>query len=65
MRLLYALLPLVMTVAPASGLTQDASNQQGETMYKERCASCHDKGVPRAATREHSPALRRMPFVRR
>jgi polyvinyl alcohol dehydrogenase (cytochrome) len=51
MRLLYPLLLLVATVAHASAQTQ-VSNQQAEAIYQERCATCHDKGVPRAASRE-------------
>jgi polyvinyl alcohol dehydrogenase (cytochrome) len=50
---LALLLTLVMRVSAAhvSAQTQEA-NQDGEALYKERCATCHDKGVPRAASRE-------------
>ena len=52
MRLVCLLLPFVMSVAHASAQTQDVSTQQAEGLYKERCANCHDRGVPRAANRE-------------
>jgi polyvinyl alcohol dehydrogenase (cytochrome) len=52
MRLMYLQLLLVATVAHASAQTQGVSNQQAEAIYQERCATCHDKNVPRAANRE-------------
>jgi polyvinyl alcohol dehydrogenase (cytochrome) len=52
MRLVCLLLPFVMSVAQVAAQTPEASTQQGEALYKERCANCHDRGVPRAANRE-------------
>jgi polyvinyl alcohol dehydrogenase (cytochrome) len=52
MRLVCMLSLLVMSVAHASAQTQGVSTQQAEGLYKERCANCHDRGVPRAANRE-------------
>jgi polyvinyl alcohol dehydrogenase (cytochrome) len=52
MRLVYLLLPFVVNIGGVSAQTQDVSAQQGEALYKERCASCHEQGVPRAANRE-------------
>ncbi|MEP7314366.1 MAG: hypothetical protein ABI859_17405, partial [Pseudomonadota bacterium] len=36
-------------VAQAQDATVDAAG--GEALYRQHCASCHDAGVPRAATR--------------
>lgn len=44
--------------ASASAQAQTGANQQGELLYKERCANCHDMGVSRAPARE---ALGRLP----
>ena len=52
MRLVCTLSLFVMSVAGASAQTSEGSNQQGEALYKERCATCHEAGVPRAANRE-------------
>ena len=52
LRLLCPLLLIVVSVTHTFAQTQDVSNQQGEALYKERCANCHDRGVPRAANRE-------------
>ena len=52
------LLVLGVSVATVSGQTQEAANREGEALYTERCAKCHESGVPRAANRE---ALRRLP----
>lgn len=57
MRLICTVLVSVMSIAHAAAQAPDASNQQGEALYKERCANCHDKGVPRAANRD---ALQRL-----
>ena len=48
---------LAVTVSAASAQTPQAANQDAETIYKTRCASCHDAGVARAPSRD---ALRRM-----
>jgi polyvinyl alcohol dehydrogenase (cytochrome) len=48
---------LAMSVSAASGQTPQAANQDAESIYKARCASCHDTGVPRAPNRD---ALRRL-----
>ena len=50
-------LALVVSVATASAQTQQETNRDGESLYTERCAKCHESGVPRAANRE---ALRRL-----
>jgi polyvinyl alcohol dehydrogenase (cytochrome) len=52
MRLLCVLSLLVVSAAGASAQTQEGSTQQGEAVYKERCATCHEAGVSRAANRE-------------
>ena len=51
------LLLLSVNVPAASGQTQQGTTQDGESLYAERCAKCHESGVPRAANRE---ALRRL-----
>ena len=51
------LLLLSVNVPAASGQTQQGTTQDGEALYAERCAKCHESGVPRAANRE---ALRRL-----
>jgi mono/diheme cytochrome c family protein len=65
MRLVCLLLPFVMSVAQVAAQTPEASTQQGEALYKERCANCHDRGVPRAANARRSAASRRIRFDRR
>jgi polyvinyl alcohol dehydrogenase (cytochrome) len=53
MRLVSMLLFLFgVSVGVASGQTQEAANREGEALYAERCAKCHESGVPRAANRE-------------
>ena len=47
MRLICTLSLLVVSVAHAAAQAPDA-----EALYKERCANCHDRGVPRAANRD-------------
>ena len=48
-----------LSVSVAGGVRSDTqgTNQEGESLYTERCAKCHESGVPRAANRE---ALRRL-----
>ena len=41
----------------ASAQTPQGTTQDGESLYAERCAKCHESGVPRAANRE---GLRRL-----
>ena len=48
---------LAVTVAAASAQTPGGSSAEAEKIYAERCAKCHESGVPRAANRE---ALRRL-----
>jgi polyvinyl alcohol dehydrogenase (cytochrome) len=57
MRVASLLLVLGLGASAASAQTP-AANQDAESIYKTRCASCHDTGVPRAPNRE---AMRRMP----
>jgi polyvinyl alcohol dehydrogenase (cytochrome) len=57
MRLTSLLLLLSLSVSTASAQTQPGTTQDGESLYAERCAKCHESGVPRAANRE---ALRRL-----
>lgn len=45
------LLVLGVTVPAANGQTQQTQNQDGEKLYTERCATCHETGVPRAPNR--------------
>jgi polyvinyl alcohol dehydrogenase (cytochrome) len=51
MRLLWMLSVFVASSVGVSAQTPEGS-QQAEALYKERCANCHDRGVPRAANRE-------------
>ena len=51
------LLLLGMSVPAASAQTPQGTTQDGESLYAERCAKCHESGVPRAANRE---GLRRL-----
>ena len=51
------LLLLSVSVPAASSQTQPGTTQEGESLYAERCAKCHESGVPRAANRE---GLRRL-----
>ena len=46
------LLFFVLNAGGASAQTQESTNQQGEALYVQRCAMCHDAGVPRASNRE-------------
>ena len=58
MRLTSLLLLLLgVSVPAASAQTQQGTTQDGESLYAERCAKCHESGVPRAANRE---GLRRL-----
>ena len=58
MRLTSLLLLLLgVSVRPRPAQTQQGTTQDGESLYAERCAKCHESGVPRAANRE---ALRRL-----
>ena len=58
MRLTSLLLLLLgVSVPVASAQTQQGTTQDGESLYAERCAKCHESGVPRAANRE---GLRRL-----
>jgi len=43
---------LVVSVTTASAQTTQGNNREGEALYTDRCAKCHESGVPRAATRE-------------
>jgi mono/diheme cytochrome c family protein len=52
MRLTSLLLLLSLSVSTASAQTQPGTTQVGESLYGERCAKCHESGVPRAANRE-------------
>jgi polyvinyl alcohol dehydrogenase (cytochrome) len=52
LRLLGMLSLFVMSTAGVSAQTPEGSTQQAEAIYKERCATCHERGVTRAATRE-------------
>ena len=54
MRWALALL-LILLAAPARG---DAAENRSETLYRERCAQCHEAGVARAPDRA---ALGQMP----
>ena len=47
----------VVVVSVTSALAQTPQGVDGEGLYAERCAKCHEAGVPRAANRE---ALRRL-----
>jgi polyvinyl alcohol dehydrogenase (cytochrome) len=47
----------LLTMSATAAQAQGASNQEAETIYKARCASCHDTGTGRAPNRE---ALRRL-----
>ena len=40
------LLVLGVSATAAAGQTPQGPNQDGESIYKTRCASCHDTGVP-------------------
>ena len=51
------LLCLGVTLAAASAQTPDGNSAEAEKIYAERCAECHESGVPRAANRE---ALQRL-----
>ena len=51
------LLILGVSVPAASAQTQQGTNQDGESLYTARCATCHESGVPRAVNRA---ALRRL-----
>jgi len=58
MRLASLLLFFVaVSVSAAAGQTPQADNQDAESIYKTRCASCHEAGVARAPNRE---GLRRL-----
>ena len=48
----FLLCVLVASVPAASGQTTQGNNREGEALYTDRCAKCHESGVPRAATRE-------------
>jgi polyvinyl alcohol dehydrogenase (cytochrome) len=53
MRLASVLLVCFAVHVPVTfAQAQDASNPEAETLYKSRCASCHDAGVARAANRD-------------
>ena len=45
----FALLPLFVLFAAAQEET--TANKDGETLYRQRCANCHDTGVSRAPSR--------------
>ena len=58
MRLTTLLLLLLgVSIRAASAQTPQGTTQDGESLYAERCAKCHESGVPRAANRE---GLRRL-----
>jgi len=40
-----------MTATTAAAPQQTAANKEGEGLYNQRCAMCHDAGVPRAPNR--------------
>jgi len=46
-----ALLVLGVCVAPALGQTPQGNAGEGDRLYTERCAKCHESGVPRAPVR--------------
>src|SRR5262245_30242525 len=48
----------VLSTSAEAGHDQAIADQDGEGIYREHCATCHDRGVPRAPTRA---ALSRMP----
>ena len=53
MRLTSLLLLLLGVCVPvASAQTPQGTTRNGESLYAERCAKCHESGVPRAANRE-------------
>ena len=59
MRLANLLLLFVaVSVTAAAGQTPQGQNQDADSIYKTKCASCHETGVPRAPNRE---ALKRLP----
>src|SRR5262249_9241512 len=41
----------VLSTSAEAGHDQATTSQDGEEIYREHCASCHDRGVPRAPTR--------------
>jgi polyvinyl alcohol dehydrogenase (cytochrome) len=46
------LLTILLSATPAAGQATQATTQGGDTLYRERCATCHEAGVPRAANRD-------------
>ena len=46
-----SLMILAVCVTSASGQTPQADTREGDRLYTERCATCHESGVPRAANR--------------
>jgi polyvinyl alcohol dehydrogenase (cytochrome) len=46
------LLTVALTTTSAAAQSTQEPNQAGDTLYRERCATCHDAGVSRAPNRE-------------
>jgi len=47
-----ALLVLGVCVAPAFGQTPQGDSGEGDRLYTDKCAKCHEAGVPRAPVRQ-------------
>jgi polyvinyl alcohol dehydrogenase (cytochrome) len=52
MRLVSLFLLFLAASVTAAAAQQQAPNRDGESLYTERCAKCHESGVPRAVNRE-------------
>jgi polyvinyl alcohol dehydrogenase (cytochrome) len=48
---------VVLTATGAAAQSAQDVNQAGDTVYRQRCATCHDAGVSRAPTRDALSAL--------